>query len=90
MMLRTFLVTFGLVFLAELGDKTQLATMLLVAQNKSPWSVFLGAATALVLSSLIGVLFGGVLSRLVPANYIQSGAGVVFVIIGILLLVGKM
>jgi putative Ca2+/H+ antiporter (TMEM165/GDT1 family) len=89
MMLKTFLMTFGLVFLAELGDKTQLATMLLVAQNKSPWAVFLGAATALVLSSVVGVLFGSVLARLVPPSYIQSGAGVVFVIIGLLLLLGR-
>ena len=90
MMIKTFLVTFGLVFLAELGDKTQLATMLLVAQNKSPWAVFVGAASALVLSSLIGVLFGGVIAKVVPPNYIQSGAGVVFILIGVFLLLGKM
>ena len=88
-MWKTFLTTFGLVFLAELGDKTQLATMLLVAQNKSPWGVFAGAAVALVLSSLLGVLFGSTIARLVPQNYIQSGAGVAFIIIGALLLFGK-
>lgn len=88
-MWKTFLTTFGLVFLAELGDKTQLATMLLVAQNKSPWAVFLGAAGALVLSSLLGVLCGSALARYVPQNYIHAGAGVAFIVIGALLLLGK-
>jgi len=87
---KTFLVAFGLVFLAELGDKTQLATMLLVAQNKSPTSVFLGAAAALVLTSLLGVMAGAALTRLVPLNLIRSGAGAAFILIGALLLLGKM
>ena len=88
--MKTFLMTFGLIFLAELGDKTQLATMLLAAQNKSPWSVFLGAATALILSSVLGVLLGGILTRLVPQAYIQSGAGVLFILLGALLLLEKL
>ena len=50
--------TFGTVFVAELGDKTQLATLLLSAQSGSPWLVFLGAALALICSSLVGVLLG--------------------------------
>ncbi|MCL6450168.1 MAG: TMEM165/GDT1 family protein [Acetobacteraceae bacterium] len=82
-------VTFGLVFLAELGDKTQLATMMLSAQSRSPVSVFLGAALALVLTSLVGVAVGGVIGRLVPARYIQIGAGVLFVVLGGLLIAGK-
>lgn len=89
MLWKTFLMTFGLVFLAELGDKTQLATMLLVAQNKSPGAVFLGAAVALVLSSFLGVMFGSVIARFVPQHYLQNGAGVAFVVIGALLLLGK-
>lgn len=86
---KTVLATFGLVFLAELGDKTQLATMLLAAEKKTIWPVFIGSAGALVLSSLIGVLAGEAVSRVIPANYIQMGAGVAFIIIGILLLWGK-
>lgn len=86
---RTVLTTFGLVFLAELGDKTQLATMLLVAQNKSPLGVFLGSASALVLSSVVGVLAGTAITRVVPTNYIQFGAGAAFVVLGILLMLGK-
>lgn len=87
---KTLLVTFGLVFLAEMGDKTQLATMLLVAQNKSPGSVFLGAAAALILTSFLGVAAGVFLTRLVPLTLIRSGAGAAFILIGVLLFLGKM
>lgn len=87
--LRAFAVTFGLVFLAELGDKTQLTTMLLAARARSPVLIFVGAGMALVLSSLIGVVFGEALTRLVPLRYIQLGAGGAFVVIGALLLLGK-
>ena len=90
MLLKAFLTTFGLVFLAELGDKTQLATMLLVSQGQPAKMVFLGAASALVLSSLIGVLAGGWLGRVVPPNVIQTGAGVAFMAIGLALILGKL
>ncbi len=86
---KIFLTTFGLVFLAELGDKTQLATMLLAAEKKSIWPVFFGSALALVLSSFIGVLAGTAISRIIPMNYIQIGAGAAFILLGILLLWGK-
>lgn len=86
---RVLWATFGLVFLAELGDKTQLTTMALAAESKSPGSVFVGAATALVLASLIGVLLGGVISRFVPAHVIRGGAGALFIVIGILLVSGR-
>ncbi|EEG76184.1 TMEM165/GDT1 family protein [Dethiobacter alkaliphilus] len=89
MLLKAFLTTFALVFLAELGDKTQLTTMLLVSQGQPMKMVFLGAASALVLSSLIGVLAGAWLGKMVPPNVIQTGAGVAFIGIGILLLLGK-
>lgn len=82
--------TFMVVFLAELGDKTQLSTMMLASSKKAPWSVFLGAATALVLSSLIGVLVGDTLYRLVPENVIRLLAGGGFVVIGLLILFGRL
>lgn len=87
--LKAFLVTFGLVFLAELGDKTQLTTMLLAARTRAPALIFIAAGLALVLSSLIGVVFGEALTRLVPMRYIQVGAGGAFVIIGAMLLAGR-
>ncbi|MGE5552470.1 MAG: TMEM165/GDT1 family protein [Betaproteobacteria bacterium] len=88
-MLKTFLTTFWLVFLAELGDKTQLAIMSLAAENRTLWPVFAGAASALVLTSAIGVLAGGALTRIVPQAYIHSAAAVGFIIIGVLMLLGK-
>jgi len=86
---QTFLSTFSLIFLAELGDKTQLSVLLLSAQDRPVWAVFLGSAAALILTSLLGVLIGGALARYLPSAYIQKGAGVAFVVIGFLLLWGK-
>lgn len=87
--IKAFAVTFGLVFLAELGDKTQLTTMMLAARTRAPLLIFIAAALALVLSSVIGVVFGEALTRLVPLRYIQVGAGVAFVLIGGVLLLGR-
>ena len=87
--LKAFAVTFGLVFLAELGDKTQLTTMVLAARTRAPLAIFIAAGLALVLSSLIGVVFGDALTRLIPLRYIQKGAGVVFVLIGGMLLLTR-
>jgi putative Ca2+/H+ antiporter (TMEM165/GDT1 family) len=86
---KALLVTFGLVFLAELGDKTQLTTMMLAAQNRSAVAVFAGSALALVTASLLGVVFGEAITRLVPASVIRSGAAVGFIAIGALLLIGR-
>ncbi len=83
-----FLTTFGMVFLAELGDKTQLATFCLAADCDPKVSVFAGAALALVLSTLIAVVLGSTLSRLVPESYIKIGAGIFFVVAGVWMLVG--
>ncbi len=81
--LKVMLTTFGMIFLAELGDKTQLATFAFAAESKSRLSVFLGSAGALVLTSLLAVVFGSAVSRLVPANYIKVGAGALFVLLGL-------
>lgn len=84
------LVTFGLIFFAELGDKTQLATMTMAAQSRSPVSVFIGSAAALVLTSLLGVLLGDVITRVLPARFVHIGAGGAFILLGILLISGKL
>jgi putative Ca2+/H+ antiporter (TMEM165/GDT1 family) len=89
MLLKAFFTTFALVFLAELGDKTQLATMLLVSQGQPAKIVFLGAACALILSSLLGVLAGTWLARAFHPHVIQTGAGMAFITIGILLVLGR-
>ena len=75
----------GLVFLAELGDKTQLATLTLAASG-SRLPVFLGSATALVLSSAIASLAGEAVARVIPAIWLQRAAGIAFVILGLVYL----
>jgi rubrerythrin len=80
--------TFSLIFLAELGDKTQLAAFAATASSRSPWSVFAGAASALVLSTLLAVLLGSTIQRFVPQQYLRLGAGILFVAFGVLLLAG--
>jgi len=77
-------------FLAELGDKTQLAVITMTADTSSKASVFLGAASALVIVTLIGVLLGGVLSAWIPTEWLQRIVAVAFIVIGILMLLGKL
>lgn len=84
---RIFFGTFVLIFLAELGDKTQLAAMARAATDgDAKWTVFLGASAALVTATLIAVLVGGVLTRFLPEVWIRTAAGVLFVIFGLLIL----
>ena len=75
--------TFTTVFVAELGDKTQLATLLLSAQSGAPWLVFLGAASALIASSLVGVLVGRWLAQVLPPERLQLMAGVLMIALGL-------
>jgi len=88
--LKLFFTVFGTIFLAELGDKTQLAVMALSAENeKGLLSILLGSILALALTSLMGVLLGGVIARYVSASIIQYVAGGLFIVIGIIILSGK-
>ena len=77
--LATFATTFTTVFLAELGDKTQLAALLLSAQSGRPLIVFIGASLALISSSLVGVLLGRWLARVMPAHQLERLAGLLMV-----------
>jgi putative Ca2+/H+ antiporter (TMEM165/GDT1 family) len=86
---RVILTTFGVIFLAELGDKTQLATMTLAAQTRRPWAVLIGASIALACVSAIGVVVGGLLGQYLPLTWIKRAAAVAFILIGVLILVGK-
>ena len=81
---------FVTLFLAELGDKTQLAVITMSADTNSKLSVFIGASVALVLVSLLGVLIGGVLSQWVPTEWLQRIVAVAFIAIGVLMLFGKL
>ena len=81
--------TFGAVFVAELGDKTQLATLSLSSGKVNRLSVFLGSASALVCTSLIAVLAGDLISRWIPPQYIRRGAGAIFIALGLLYILRK-
>jgi putative Ca2+/H+ antiporter (TMEM165/GDT1 family) len=87
---KIFGTAFVTLFLAELGDKTQLAVITMSADTNSKLSVFIGASVALVLVSLLGVLIGGVLSQWVPTEWLQRIVAVAFIAIGVLMLLGKL
>lgn len=81
---KILLTVFTSVFIAELGDKTQLATLLFAADKEvSKLTVFVGASLALVAASAIGVLAGGVISQYVSEKYLHYVAGAGFIGIGI-------
>jgi putative Ca2+/H+ antiporter (TMEM165/GDT1 family) len=81
-----FATTFITVFLAELGDKTQLTTLMIAAQSHQPWIVFAGAAIALVSTSLLGVLAGKWLAKTFSPSLLNTLAGLSFLILSISLL----
>ena len=81
---KTLAIVFGTVFLAELGDKTQLATVLFAADKEvSKWLVFIGASLALIATSAIGVLGGGLIDQYVNERTLRVIAGIGFIVIGI-------
>jgi putative Ca2+/H+ antiporter (TMEM165/GDT1 family) len=86
---RVLLTTFGVIFLAEMGDKTQLAAMTMAAQTKRPWTVFIGSALALTAVSAIGVVVGSVIGNYIPLNWVKRVAAVAFIVIGTLILLDK-
>jgi putative Ca2+/H+ antiporter (TMEM165/GDT1 family) len=81
--------TFGAVFVAELGDKTQLATLSLASGKVNRLSVFLGSASALVCTSLIAVLAGDAITRYIPPQWIRRAAGAIFIALGLLYILKK-
>ena len=87
--LRVLLTTFGIIFLAEMGDKTQLAAMTMAADSKKPWAVFIGASLALVAVSGLGVLVGSLVGDYLPIVWVKRVAAVAFIVIGVLMLMGK-
>lgn len=86
---KLLLSSFIMIFIAELGDKTQLATFTLAAESKSPLVIFLGCGSALLLTTFIGVFFGDMITRIIPLHIIKYLAGFVFIGFGIMMLVGK-
>lgn len=85
---KLFLSTFILIFIAELPDKTAFASLLLATKHK-PLAVFLGAAAAFVIQSIVAVLFGSAVGYL-PANLVHRGAGILFLVFAITMALRKM
>lgn len=85
---KLLLSTFVAIFLAEIGDKTQLATLSLSAGGSSRWAVFFGAALALVGTTAIAVLAGEAVSRVVSPEWLRRAAGVCFLMLGLCFLFG--
>jgi len=86
---RVFFATLGTIFLAELGDKTQLAAIMMTSKTGRPLSVFGGAVMALALVTLIGVLVGESLISVVPQHILKKAAALAFIIIGVWMFFGK-
>ena len=87
MILTLLFTTFVTVFLAEMGDKTQLTTITLSSTTNKPLAVFIGSSLALISATLLGVLAGGSTANLIPAYLLKLISGIVFLILGINLLV---
>lgn len=79
-------ISFAMVFISELGDKSQLAAITLSGQCKHPKAIFLGTALALVLTSFLGVIAGEGIAQLLPTTFLKSIAAVGFAVLGIGLL----
>tara|TARA_B100000579_G_scaffold159977_1_gene130001 strand:+ start:104 stop:400 length:297 start_codon:yes stop_codon:yes gene_type:complete len=87
MILTLLFTTFVTVFLAEMGDKTQLTTITLSSTTNKPLAVFIGSSLALISATLLGALAGGSIANLIPAYLLKLLSGIVFLIIGINLIV---
>ncbi|AFY44750.1 TMEM165/GDT1 family protein [Nostoc sp. PCC 7107] len=80
-----FSTTFVTIFLAEIGDKTQLSTLLMSAESHAPWLVFLGSGAALITTSLLGVLLGSWISNRLSPKTVEKSAGVMLLLISVML-----
>jgi len=88
--LKLFATVFATIFVAEIGDKTQLATLLYASDAAHPkWTVFAASASALVLASAVGVLAGSVVSEYVSPKVVRWIAGLGFIAVGVWVLLGR-
>lgn len=83
-----FFTSFCMIFLTEMGDKTQLTNLSLTAKSKLPVVVFFASVLGYAAATLLAIIFGGVLFKYVPQHYIQIASGCLFVVIGVLILLG--
>lgn len=87
--IKIFGVTFASILLAELADKTQLIGITLTAKSGRPFSVYLGSVLGYMLITLLSVVIGVALSRCVRVDIIKYAGGIIFILIGLLMLAGK-
>ena len=87
---KIIITTFITIFLAELGDKTQIASILMSSKTDKPLLVFIDTMLAFALVTILGVTIGTVMARMLPLNYIKTGAAITFIMVGILILFGKL
>ena len=87
---KVLLGTFALLFVAELGDKTQLAVISMTAKHNKPLWIFLGATLALASVTALGVLGGELLTRLIPESVLRKIAAALFVGMGVLMWFNKL
>jgi putative Ca2+/H+ antiporter (TMEM165/GDT1 family) len=83
MVLNHFLTAFSVIFLAELGDKTQLAVITMSASTRKPLAIFLGGSLAMVLLTGIGAVAGEMVTKFVPEEVLSKAAAILFVLMGI-------
>ncbi len=86
---KLFVGTFFTIFLAELGDKTQMASLLLAARTKEIWTIFAAASLALICVTFLGVVFADALIKFLSPSLIKKGAGIVFILMGVLIFLDK-
>jgi Ca2+/H+ antiporter, TMEM165/GDT1 family len=86
---KLFASTFAAIFLAEMGDKTQIAAFAMAGSGSSRWVVFAAASLALVATTAIAVAAGAALGKYVPAVWLKRAAGATFVILGVLFLLSR-
>ena len=80
---KLFLTAFGTLFIAEFGDKTQLAAFTLTSSSQKPWTVFIASSLALMAVTAIGVLVGQAAGKFIPETILKKGAALLFIAIGV-------
>ena len=87
--IKLFASTFLLIFLAELGDKTQLAVVVLSAKEKSPLTLFVSAIFGFALATIIAIVVGTIGAKFISTNVIEKFAALAFIVVGILIFFNK-
>jgi putative Ca2+/H+ antiporter (TMEM165/GDT1 family) len=87
---KVFFMTFGAVFVAELADKTQLVGITMSSKTGKPLTVWLGSVAAYMVITVVSVVIGATLGKFIKPEFIRYGGGLLFVVMGILLFMGKL